>query len=76
MRLISPQYVAPFVKANKNDRNDASAPHKVSGGWLGSTELDKLAAMRSNSSYSPLSKGLLNEAKSLSGKANGYILVN
>ncbi len=24
-RLISPQYVAPFVKTNKNDRNDAEA---------------------------------------------------
>lgn len=25
VRLISPQYVAPFVKTNKNDRNDAGA---------------------------------------------------
>ncbi|CAB3803696.1 hypothetical protein LMG28688_05821 [Paraburkholderia caffeinitolerans] len=25
VRLISPQYVAPFVKTNKNDRNDAEA---------------------------------------------------
>ena len=25
VRLISPQYVAPFVKTNKNDRNDAAA---------------------------------------------------
>jgi transposase len=25
VRLISPQYVAPFVKTNKNDRNDAQA---------------------------------------------------
>ncbi len=25
VRLISPQYVTPFVKANKNDRNDAEA---------------------------------------------------
>lgn len=24
-RLISPQYVSPFVKTNKNDRNDAQA---------------------------------------------------
>lgn len=24
-RLISPQYVSPFVKTNKNDRNDAEA---------------------------------------------------
>jgi hypothetical protein len=27
VRLISPQYVAPFVKTNKNDRNDAEADH-------------------------------------------------
>ena len=25
VRLVSPQYVAPFVKTNKNDRNDAQA---------------------------------------------------
>ena len=25
VRLISPQYVTPFVKTNKNDRNDAQA---------------------------------------------------
>src|SRR4051812_32045192 len=25
VRLISPQYVSPFVKTNKNDRNDAEA---------------------------------------------------
>jgi transposase len=25
VRLISPQYVTPFVKTNKNDRNDAEA---------------------------------------------------
>jgi transposase len=25
VRLISPQYVAPFIKTNKNDRNDAEA---------------------------------------------------
>jgi len=25
VRLITPQYVAPFVKTNKNDRNDAEA---------------------------------------------------
>lgn len=25
VRLISPQYVAPFVKTNKNDHNDAEA---------------------------------------------------
>ena len=25
VRLISPQYVSPFVKTNKNDRNDAQA---------------------------------------------------
>lgn len=25
VRLISPQYVKPFVKTNKNDRNDAEA---------------------------------------------------
>jgi transposase len=25
VRLISPQYVAAFVKTNKNDRNDAEA---------------------------------------------------
>lgn len=25
VQLISPQYVAPFVKTNKNDRNDAEA---------------------------------------------------
>jgi transposase len=25
VRLISPQYVSPFVKTNKNDANDAAA---------------------------------------------------
>jgi len=25
VHLISPQYVSPFVKTNKNDRNDAEA---------------------------------------------------
>jgi len=25
VRLISPQFVKPFVKSNKNDRNDAEA---------------------------------------------------
>ena len=25
MRLISPQFVTPYVKSNKNDRNDAEA---------------------------------------------------
>ena len=25
VRLIGPQYIAPFVKTNKNDRNDAQA---------------------------------------------------
>src|SRR4029077_7239459 len=25
VRLISPQFVAPYVKSNKNDRNDAEA---------------------------------------------------
>jgi transposase len=25
VRLISPQFVAPYVKSNKNDRNDAGA---------------------------------------------------
>ncbi|KVR92318.1 hypothetical protein WK27_05520 [Burkholderia vietnamiensis] len=25
VQLISPQYLAPFVKTNKNDRNDAEA---------------------------------------------------
>lgn len=28
VRLISPQYVIPFVKTNKNDRNDAQALSK------------------------------------------------
>ena len=40
MRLIAPQFVKPYVKSNKNDRNDAesdlrgddAAQHAVRGG--------------------------------------------
>jgi hypothetical protein len=31
VRLISPQYVSPFVKTNKNDRNDAEAIVEAAG---------------------------------------------
>lgn len=32
VRLISPQFVKPYVKSNKNDRNDAEAICEVAGG--------------------------------------------
>ncbi len=31
VRFISPQYMAPFVKTNKNDRNDAVGCCRFSG---------------------------------------------
>ena len=31
VRLISPQFVAPYVKSNKNDRNDAEAICEAAG---------------------------------------------
>ena len=32
VRLISPQYVSPFVNTNKNDRNDAEAIGEAASG--------------------------------------------
>lgn len=35
VRLISPQFVTPYVKSNKNDRNDAEAICEAVGLWIG-----------------------------------------
>ena len=56
VRLISPQFVTPYVKSNKNDRNDAEAICEAVGranNALCATEISRSVGGASGSSNSP-----------------------